>query len=217
MAINLSGFVTFETMEPVKNIIFDLGGVLLTLDYSRTERSFVDLGVGNFNELYNQQKASPLFEQLETGKIGDEAFYKEFKSVANVELADNDMEVAWCAMLGHFPDEVLVWLEDIRRRYNIYLFSNTNRIHHRAFQKIYQQQTGKENFDDFFIKAWYSHDLGLRKPYPQAFTKLLEIENLKADETLFIDDSLVNIEGAKEAGLQTIWLKPPMTVLELGL
>ncbi len=204
-------------METVKNIIFDLGGVLLTLDYSKTERSFVDLGVANFNELYNQQKASPLFEQLETGKIGDDAFYEQFKRVANVDLDTKDMEVAWCAMLGHFPEEVLFWLDDISQRYNIYLFSNTNRIHHRAFQKIYKTQTGKENFDDYFIKAWYSHDLGLRKPYAQAFTKLLEIENLNASETLFIDDSHVNIEGANEAGLQTTWLKPPMTVLELGL
>ena len=204
-------------MKPVKNIIFDLGGVLLTLDYPKTERSFIDLGVPNFNELYSQQKASPLFEKLETGKIDDETFYEQFKSVANVNLANADMEVAWCAMLGHFPQEVLNWLKDIRQKYNIYLFSNTNRIHHRAFKKIYQQQTGKQNFDDYFIKAWYSHDLGLRKPYPQAYTKLLQIENLDAAETLFIDDSLVNIEGANEAGLQTIWLKSPLTVLELGL
>ncbi|MCY7420699.1 MAG: HAD family phosphatase [Chitinophagaceae bacterium] len=204
-------------MQKVKNIIFDLGGVLLTLDYSKTEQSFINLGVANFNELYNQQKASPLFEQLETGKIDNEAFYQQFKNIANVTLADSDMEVAWCAMLGHFPDEVLIWLDEIRQKYNIYLFSNTNRIHHQSFQKIYQQQTGKKNFDDFFIKAWYSHDLGLRKPYAQAFTKLLEIENLQPGETLFIDDSLVNIEGAKEAGLQTIWLQSPLTVLELGL
>ena len=204
-------------MQKVKNIIFDLGGVLLTLDYSKTEQSFINLGVANFNELYNQQKASPLFEQLETGKIDNEAFYQQFKKIANVNLADADMEVAWCAMLGHFPNKVLIWLDEIRQKYNIYLFSNTNRIHHQAFQKIYQQQTGKENFDDFFIKAWYSHDLGLRKPYTQAFTKLLEIENLAPGETLFIDDSLVNVEGAKKAGLQTIWLQSPLTVLELGL
>lgn len=204
-------------MEPVKNIIFDLGGVLLTLDYSKTEQSFVNLGVANFNELYNQQKASPLFEQLETGKISDDVFYEQFKNIANVDLDNKEMEVAWCAMLGHFPKEVLNWLTDISQRYNIYLFSNTNRIHHRAFQRIYKEQTGKENFDDYFIKAWYSHDLGLRKPYAQAFTKLLEIENLKASETLFIDDSHINIEGANEAGLLTTWLKPPMTVLELGL
>ena len=142
---------------------------------------------------------------------------EQFKNIANVDLDNKDMEVAWCAMLGLFPKEVLDWLTDISQRYNIYLFSNTNRIHHRAFQRIYKEQTGKENFDDYFIKAWYSHDLGLRKPYAQAFTKLLEIENLKASETLFIDDSHINIEGANEAGLLTTWLKPPMTVLELGL
>ena len=81
-------------MEPVKNIIFDLGGVLLTLDYSKTEQSFVNLGVANFNELYNQQKASPLFEQLETGKISDDVFYEQFKNIANVDLDNKEMEVA---------------------------------------------------------------------------------------------------------------------------
>ncbi len=204
-------------MTNIKNIIFDLGGVLLTLDYLKTEKSFVDMGIANFSDLYSQQKASPLFEQLETGKIENEHFYDQFRNIANSQLSNDQMETAWCAMLGHFPQEVLLWLEEIGFRYNIYLFSNTNRIHHQAFQKIFQQQTGRQNFDDYFVKAWYSHDLGMRKPYAEAFFKLLELENLNAAETLFIDDSEVNVTGAQKAGLQTVWLKPPQTVLDLGL
>lgn len=204
-------------MKKIKNIIFDLGGVLLEIDYLRTEKAFTDLGVSKFAELYSQQSASTLFEHLETGVISNNDFYQQFRSAAAVELTDPQIENAWCAMLGHFPLERLSWLEEIGFRYNIYLFSNTNRIHLGAFQKIYQQQTDHENFEEYFIKAWYSHDLGMRKPYPEAYTKLLEIENLQADETLFIDDSEVNIIGAQKAGLQTIWLKPPQTVLDLDL
>ena len=204
-------------MKKIKNILFDLGGVLLTIDYLRTEKAFIDLGVKNFAELYSQQKASPLFEQLETGEISNPDFYKQMRIASTIDLSNDEIEKAWCAMLGQFPAERLAWLEEMGFRYNVYLFSNTNRIHHEAFQKIYQQQTGKENFDDFFIKAWYSHDLGMRKPYPKAYRKLLAIENLQADETLFIDDSEVNITGAQKAGLQTIWLQHPQTVLDLEL
>ena len=204
-------------MENIKNIIFDLGGVLLTLDFAKTEKAFIDLGVKNFSELYSQQKASPLFEQLETGHVSNAEFYKQFSSISKCTLQEPQVETAWCSMLGHFPDEVLTWLEDIKNRYNIYLFSNTNRIHQKAFEKIYEQQTGKTNFEHLFVKAWYSHDLGLRKPHPEAFQRLLEIEQLNPAETLFIDDSKLNIEGAEKVGLQTIWLKPPQSVTELNL
>jgi FMN phosphatase YigB (HAD superfamily) len=204
-------------MKKIKNIIFDLGGVLLSIDYLKTEKAFVDLGVQKFADLYSQQSASSLFEHLETGAITNQEFYQQFRNAAQVELKDSDIEMAWCSMLGSFPMERLSWLEEIGFRYNIYLFSNTNRIHYEVFQKIFREQTGRENFDDYFVKAWYSHDLGARKPYPEAYTKLLEIEKLKADETLFIDDSEVNIIGAKKAGLQTIWLQAPQTVLDLGL
>lgn len=204
-------------MKNIKNIIFDLGGVLLNIDYSKTEKAFTDLGVTNFASLYNQHEASPLFQQLEKGTIANHDFYPAFCRSANVNLSDDDIANAWCAMLGDFPMERLNWLEEIGFRYNIYLFSNTNRIHYKTFQNIFHQETGKENFDDYFIKAWYSHDLGLRKPDPEAFRKLLDIEKLTADETLFIDDTEVNIEGAKKAGLQTIYLQKPMTVLDLSL
>ncbi len=204
-------------MKKIKNIIFDLGGVLLTIDYFKTEKAFIDLGVHNFAELYSQQKAAPLFENLETGKIENLTFYNQLREAANLTLSNEQIEKAWCAMLLHFEPKILEWLQDIGTRYNIYLFSNTNRIHHQAFYKLYHQQTGNDNFDRFFIKAWYSHDLGMRKPYPEAYTKLLDLEQLKADETLFIDDSEVNIIGAEKAGLQTIWLQHPQIVLDLIL
>ncbi len=120
-------------------------------------------------------------------------------------------------MLGTFSTERLQWLKEIRKRYRIYLYSNTNLIHYIAFQKIFREFTGEQNFDNYFIKAHYSHELGLRKPYPESYLKLLEIENLQAEETLFIDDTAKNIEGAKQAGLQAILLLPPKTVLDLDL
>jgi glucose-1-phosphatase len=204
-------------MKKIKNIIFDLGGVFLDIDFKATEKAFVSLGVTNFNDFYTQHTASTLFEDLETGKVSPAAFYDGFRKETGAQLTDDQIRDAWNAMLGRFPVERLSWLEDIGFRYNIYLYSNTNVIHYDAFQKIYRECTGKENFDDYFVKAHYSHDLGSRKPYAESFTKLLNAEKLNPEETLFIDDSYKNIEGAKEAGLQAFLLLPPKTVLDLDL
>lgn len=196
-------------MKNIKNIIFDLGGVFIDIDYFKTERAFNALGVTNFHELYTQHHASSLFKDLETGKIDAETFYQRFRQQANTNLTNTQIESAWNAMLGKFINENVNLLEEIREKYIIYLFSNTNIIHYNAFQKIYSEQTGKNSFDDYFVAAYYSHDLGLRKPETKSFLAILEKEKLVAEETLFIDDTPKNIEGAKQAGLHTILLPDP--------
>jgi len=176
-------------MQKIKNIVFDLGGIFIEIHFSKTQNAFTSLGVANWSQFYTQNTASDLFENLETGKITPEEFYEGFRKETGVNLTDEQIRDAWCAMLGTFPAERLQWLKEMSKRYNIYLYSNTNLIHYIAFQKIFRECTGEQNFDDYFIKAHYSHELGLRKPYPKSFEKLLEIENLKANETLFIDDT----------------------------
>lgn len=204
-------------MKNLKNIIFDLGGVFIELDYFKTETAFIQLGVTNFHQLYNQHKATLVFEQLETGAISSHGFYNALRKTSGLNLSDNEINDAWNAMLGTFPEERLNWLQNVSSRYNIYLFSNTNVIHYNACRKIYTACTGRPNFDDYFIKAWYSHEIGARKPNVEAFKKVMALENLDPKETLFIDDTPANIDGAKEAGLQTILLQKPKTVLDLNL
>ena len=204
-------------MQTVKNIIFDLGGVFIQIDYSKTLKAFTDLQVQDFNTFYTQHHASDLFEALETGKLEAEEFYNKFRNHTNTTLRDEQIEDSWNALLGTFYPDRLEWLDEIRHKYKVYLFSNTNAIHHKAFMKIYQEQTGKNNFDDYFIKAYYSHEMGLRKPYVEAYDFVLKEQGLEAPETLFIDDTLTNIEGARKAGLQTVHLLPSISLTELGL
>lgn len=204
-------------MNNIKNIIFDLGGVFIDINYQKTETAFINAGVINFKDLYNQNRASSVFEDLETGKISPTGFYKEFRNISSTQLSDTTIKSAWNAMLGDFLAQEINWLGSIKNKYRLFLYSNTNQIHYEAFTALFQQQTGKSNFDDYFIKAYYSHTFGLRKPYAASYQKIVEEQQMLAAETLFIDDTLVNIEGAKEAGLQTIHLAPPLKVSELGL
>jgi putative hydrolase of the HAD superfamily len=200
-----------------KNIIFDLGGVFMNLDYMLTEQAFINLGITQFPQMFSQHTANDLFEQLETGKISAETFYRQFREATHSQLTDHQIKTAWNAMILDFPPERMEWLDQIRKKYRIFLFSNTNIIHYQCFMDIVQRENDCENFDQYFIKAYYSHELGLRKPYVASFQKILEEQGLIAAETLFIDDTVKNIEGAEKAGLQTIHLVAPVTVLDLGL
>jgi putative hydrolase of the HAD superfamily len=204
-------------MSTVKNIIFDLGGVFMNLDYQKMEQAFIDLGIANFSELFTQHHSSPLFEDLETGKITNEHFYQQLRKISGVDVSNEAIRDAWNAILLDFPKERIDWLNEIKKKYNIYLFSNTNQIHYDAFIETFRKQTGIENFNQYFIKAYYSHELGLRKPYVDSYQKIIGEQKLTAAETLFIDDTLKNIEGAQQAGLQTIHLAAPLTVLDLNL
>jgi putative hydrolase of the HAD superfamily len=204
-------------MSEIKNIIFDLGGIFIDINYPKTEKAFFDLKISNFAEFYTQHHASEIFELLETGKLSPKEFYKTFREKTGFTIEDDSIRDAWNALLGDFFMERLQWLDEIRKRYKIYLFSNTNKIHYDAFMEIFRKQTGLRNFDDYFIKAYYSHECGFRKPYTESYQRILDEQNLIASETLFIDDTPRNIEGAKQAGLQAVLLLPGQSITELGL
>ena len=204
-------------MQNIKNIIFDLGGVILNIDFKQTELAFAELGIGNFNQYYTLQALSPLFEQLELGLVTPKVFYDEFRKLANTSLNNKEIEIAWNALLLDFPPERISWLKNISTKYNVYLLSNTNKIHYDAFIKLFDEQIGDGDFNKYFIKAYYSHEINLRKPSKECFKFVLKNENLNPKETLFIDDSETNVEAAKTVGINTIQLPPPHTILELNL
>jgi len=204
-------------MQEIKNIIFDLGGIFLNLDFARTEQAFVDHGIDNFHIYFTQHHATDLFELLETGNVSPEEFCEGFRKETNTDLPNEKIINSWNALLLDFPIERIKWLEQIGKKYKIFLFSNTNQIHYESFIQSFTKQTGVKDFNSFFIKAYYSHEIGLRKPNPESYQYILNEQGLVAEETLFIDDTIKNIEGAKSVGLQTIHLVAPKTVLDLDL
>ena len=201
----------------MKNIIFDLGGVLLNIDYKASEVAFAQLGLNNYADYFKQDYSSELFELLETGAIDTTTFYDSFRDIFNTNASSNAIKEAWNAMLGNFIPANLDIVANAASKYRVYLFSNTNQIHYDGFREIYQQQFGNKDFDKRFINAYYSHICGWRKPHPQAYKNLLDAEGLIAEETLFIDDTQKNIIGANEAGLNTFHLTHPELLTSLNL
>ncbi|MBO9199514.1 MULTISPECIES: HAD family hydrolase [Niastella] len=203
-------------MAPVKNIIFDLGGVLLNLDVAKTSEAFKELGLTQIDELFRIGHAASFFRDYEMGTISDELFVEKAQQLAAPGTTKEQVIAAWNIMLLDFPAERVEFLKKLKSKYRLYLFSNTNHIHLLHFHKEYREVYGTE-MDHLFEKAYYSHLIKHRKPDVTAYEYVINDSGVHAAETLFIDDALVNVEGAREAGLQALHLTGGKTILDLGL
>jgi putative hydrolase of the HAD superfamily len=202
----------------VKNIIFDLGGVLLNLDFVGSRNAFIKLGVPQIEDLFRATQEDTFWKQYETGRLSDMQFVEAARQLAINGTSDEDIIMAWNSMLLDFPKERVEFLDGLKNKYRLFLFSNTNSLHLQSFHKTFQEAYGRE-MDSLFEKAWYSHVINRRKPDVEAFQFIVEDSGLQAGETLFIDDSLPNVEGARRAGLQGthLDLAKGMSILDLGL
>lgn len=203
-------------MAGLKNILFDLGGVLLNIDMHKTEQAFINLGFADFHNMYNQHAANPLFAALETGSVSTEEFFYTLTNVAGKPFTEPELTLAWNAMLLDFRPKSLNFLHTLKKDHTLYLLSNTNAIHYAAFIKILEVQTGHKTLDDYFTKAYFSHQIGFRKPNADIFEFVLRDAKIKASETLFIDDTPVNIEAAHQLGVKTHLLLKGETIETLN-
>lgn len=201
-------------VEGIKHIIFDLGGVLLNIDYQLTEDAFVALGVENFAELYSQAEQTHFFSDFETGIIDSQEFVRTIKTWLSPNVSEQEIIDAWNAMLLDFPLRRLQLLQQLQLHYDIVLLSNTNEIHEIAFNQKLKEVCGYNNLSLFFDKVFYSHRIGMRKPHVATFEYVIAQCGFDPKHTLFLDDSKQHIEGAQLAGIQSIWLEKGMTIEE---
>jgi glucose-1-phosphatase len=199
---------------PIKNIIFDLGGVIIDIDYSRTTDAFHKLGAINFDRVYTQKNQDHFFDAYDIGQISSEKFRDILKFKLDLAISDNEFDNAWNAMLLDIPLARLEFIRELRNEYKVFLFSNTNDIHLKEVFNICQKQNGFNTFKDFFDKEYYSNIFGKRKPNPESFLSILHENGLNAEETLFIDDSLQHVLGARAAGLHAIHLTKDKSIFD---
>jgi putative hydrolase of the HAD superfamily len=187
-------------LHHIKNIIFDLGGVIVEIHYKETIEAFKNIGFQDFENIYSLIKHNRLFDMLETGKIPAQAFRNELRKFRN-HLTDEQIDNAWNTMIGNMPSTHLPLLRSVKKEYKTYLLSNTNAIHIDYFIRYLDKKFGYNALADMFDKAYFSHEIGERKPDRQAYETVINDAGLIPNETLFIDDLRINIEGARNVGL----------------
>lgn len=184
-------------------VIFDFGGVLLDLDLDSTAKAFAALGIPDFKRLFTLYHASPVFLDLEIGKTDPKAFAEGIIREIGHSVSEQEVFDAWNTILGDFRQESLAFVNRLRKTMPVFLYSNTNIIHYEVFQQKIAETTPYAHLNDLFHRAYYSHEMGMRKPHPEGYLHILEQEGLQAADTLFVDDNLDNILGAKSVGLMT--------------
>ena len=195
-------------LDNTEAIIFDLGGVILNLDYNRTINEFKRLGGSQFDHLYSKANQDQIFDAFEVGSINASYFIKYMAKLLPSEIKDQEIIDAWNAMLLDLPVQRLELLKNLSKRYKLYLFSNTNEIHFNAFSKYFNEQYGENQLlENYFIQTYYSHKVKCRKPNSEAFNLVINDNNLSAEKVLFIDDSIQHIEGAQLLGINTFHLQ----------
>ena len=201
-------------LKGVKNILFDLGGVLFHIDYQRTIDAFKNLGINDFEKHFTQHQQDDLFDAFETGKINQKFFVKTLQdslpACSYKEIVD-----AWNAMLITLPHEYLKFLDGLSKKYRLFLLSNANKIHIQFVNTFLKEHYNIPSINQFFEKAYYSHEIGMRKPHKYTFKWVLKDANILAEETLFIEDTTQHIEGAKQAGLKTYQLESNAPIISL--
>lgn len=192
-----------ELLSSVNTLVFDLGGVVINLSYEKTYKAFSQLSGRTVNEIAEMAQQLDEFKLYEKGKLSDDSFRDFVKHCIGIEANDAEIDTAWNAMLLDIPAYRLKTLLKLRESYQVFLLSNTNAIHLRAFNNIVKKVSGKPTLEHCFDKTYYSHEMGMRKPDLEIYQYVINENALVPAHTLFFDDLVPNLAGASQAGLQT--------------
>ena len=186
--------------KKIRNIVFDLGGVLVDLDFKAAINGLQQAGFANVKEQLLAFDRGGIFQKFEVGEITADEFRAAIRENSTVTLTDEEVDGLWNAMLLEIPREKLELILELRGKYMVYLLSNTNSIH---WDYVCKNAFNYRGFrvEDYFEETFLSYEMHLAKPDKAIFEKVLHDANLLAEETLFIDDSEANCKAAQEVGI----------------
>lgn len=209
--------ITDKLSHPVKNIILDLGGVLLDIDIRRTLEAFDKLNIDGVRseDVYPHLKGP--FLELELGNIDGDEFLKRMREEHGIGESVTDKQIwdAWNALLLDFDLERFDMIEKSGDKYRLFILSNTNLPHRIEYLKRFETQSGGRTFESYFEKCFYSDELHMRKPDERIYRHVIETTGIVPEETLFIDDNKCNFVGAEACGIKTLAVNSSFTVKDI--
>ena len=200
-------------MQNIKNIIFDYGNVIFSIDFRKAQKAFKLLGITDPDTFFGHRQQDPIFDQFDRGEVTEDEFRQYVREkIGNPAITDQQITDAWNSLLlGIAPGNHELLLK-LKEKYRTFLLSNINAIHYTYIMNYLKSDFGFDDNEHLFEKTYYSHLVGKRKPQPDIFEQVLAENNLKPEETLFIDDSPQHLETAKKLGLQTFLMTAPDTL-----
>lgn len=188
-------------MKDIKNVLFDFGGVIISLNKQKAIDRFKEIGVANIEDYLNEFRQEGIFLALEEGRITLEKFNDEVRKLAGKDISDEDIASGWMAFLEGIPEYKFQLLKDLRKKYKVYLISNTNPVIMGWAESDQFSPTG-EPITAFFDKCYYSYKIGSAKPEKAIYEYVIQDSGINPSETLFLDDGQSNIDMGKFFGFK---------------
>ena len=186
----------------IKNIIFDLGGVLVKLDRSICINSFRKIGYDDFGKILNDFVQEDFFLDFERGVISDAEFRNIIRGEIGHAVKDSDIDKAIGDFLTEVSPEKLRVLGKLREKFRLFLLSNTNPVAMKTVRSLFRKSGGE--LEEYFDEIFLSYELKLVKPDLKIFEEALKRGNMRPEETIFVDDSQINLLSANELGIKTL-------------
>ena len=182
-------------------LLFDLGRVVLDVDFARVMRIWADHAGCEPADLAARFVVNDSFKHHEIGKIDDAAFFQNLRHSLGIAISDAQFLEGWNAIFAGEMPGIAPLLSRAAARMPLYAFSNTNRPHVEHFSKTYADVLGH------FREVYLSSSIGLRKPEAEAFHHVVNAIGVPASRIVFFDDSAENIAGARAYGLTAVHVR----------
>ena len=192
-----------DSQSKVKNIIFDLGCILVELYPQRCIDSFRSLGAEAVAKYIETHQTRDLFYQIEVGKITNAAFCEAVRELTGLPLKDEEIENAWNSLIGTIPEYKLQAIKELAKTHQLFILSNTNAMHWACCEPLFITEKG-ENVLQLFQDIFLSNELQLIKPSAEIFQEVVKRTGIKPEETLFIDDLQPNCDAACQLGFKVL-------------
>lgn len=198
----------------IKNLLFDLGGVIMNIRRENAVAALEKIGMCNANDFLGEYSQKGPFLQLEEGSISPEEFRLVIRKFICSEVSDADIDTAFCKFLIGIPRHRLEELRELRKQYKIYMLSNTNPIMWNSRIAEEFRQEGLE-MNDYFDGIVTSFEAKSIKPDRKIFETAITKYNITPEETIFLDDSQKNLDTASKLGFGTILVAPGSEFFDL--
>lgn len=198
----------------LRNLIFDLGDVIIPIDLTAPVRNFAMLANLPEEEVRAIWRQHDVLNHYETGLIDDEAFRNHVRRVVGRDdWADEVIDTAWNTVLLDLPVDRIERIKALRADYRLFLLSNTSPIHIRQVNRVLTS-LNQPTLEELFERVFYSYDIRMAKPSPEIYQYVLTEAGLVAGETAFFDDNVANIRAAAALGIRAVHVQPPKTMLD---
>lgn len=188
-------------MNKVKNVIFDLGGVVLHLDRQQAVSRFEAMGIADAGNMLDAYRQNGIFLQVEDGTLDAEAFRSKLSELAGRELSYDTIAHGWLGFIREVPAYKLEYILKLRQRCRVFLLSNTNPFIMNWARSAAFSPAGRP-ITDYFDKLYASYEMKMFKPNPDIFDYVLKDSGVNPAETLFLDDGEANVKAAARFGIQ---------------